>query len=560
MKYFQNLLRAASLSMTLLPAAAYALPATIPSVAQPSKATDRLQIEDARPAVGGESVITLPDESGNKILKDGATFVLKNVNIEHLTVFKADELRADYAQYLGKPVDLNTLNQIAAKITAHYRNAGYILSRAVLPPQKITGGTVTIRIVEGYVDKVQFEGLTHKSSLLEGYADHIRNAKPLDAATLERYLLLMEDLPGVNARAVLRPSATVPGASDVIVTISQRLITGSVTLDNRGTRYMGPVQAGATLDINNALGLFERTEIRGVTAAETNEMRFAQIEHQEQIGTDGTKLAVSAGYTRTQPGYTLKPLDFDGRDKVFSVDVSHPFLRSRQSNLFGDVRFDVRQTDLDTSGTQLYNDKLRVLRAGGSYDFIDQWSAVNRFETELSKGLNWNAGSASRSRATATPDFIKGTALVSRLQPIGGAFSLYASATGQTSANTLMAAEQFSLGGPSFGSAYDPSELVGDSGVAGRLELQYNRSGDFVYIPSYQLYGFYDGGMVWNRNAAVGQKSSESLTSTGLGARFNILEPVSGGVELAVPLTKKVSANGDDGYGPRVFFSLAYRF
>ena len=124
----------------------------------------------------------------------------------------------------------------------------------------------------------------------------------------------------------------------------------------------------------------------------------------------------------------------------------------------------------------------------------------------------------------------------------------------------MLTAEQFGLGGASFGSAYDPSEITGDSGIAGRVELQYNRSGDFEYVPSYQLYGFYDIGNVWIRNNSAGQKASESLADTGIGVRFNVMEPVSGGLELAVPLTRQVAADGQDGKSPRLFFSLAYHF
>jgi hemolysin activation/secretion protein len=221
----------------------------------------------------------------------------------------------------------------------------------------------------------------------------------------------------------------------------------------------------------------------------------------------------------------------------------------------------VRQTDLSSLSTRLYDDRLRVLRAGGSYDYVDSLSAINRFETQFSKGFNWDAGSSVNARSTTgSPVFIKGTALVSRLQPVYGPFEVYVTASGQWSANKLLAAEQFGLGGATFGSAYDPSELVGDSGIAARLELQYNQTLDFKYVPNYQLYGFYDGGVVWNRDAFASVKSSSSLTSTGLGLRFNVLEQVTGSLEFAEPLTHRVAANGADGYGPRVFFSLAYRY
>jgi hemolysin activation/secretion protein len=69
-------------------------------------------------------------------------------------------------------------------------------------------------------------------------------------------------------------------------------------------------------------------------------------------------------------------------------------------------------------------------------------------------------------------------------------------------------------------------------------------------------------GKVWYRNPAAGLKSSDSLADFGIGTRFNILEPLSGDLELAVPATRPVTANDSNGNGnaTRVFFSLAYRY
>jgi hemolysin activation/secretion protein len=92
------------------------------------------------------------------------------------------------------------------------------------------------------------------------------------------------------------------------------------------------------------------------------------------------------------------------------------------------------------------------------------------------------------------------------------------------------------------------------------VELQYNQSPEAL-ISQYQLYGFYDLGRVWNEDPIAGNEASHaSLSSTGLGARFNIADALSGGVEGSLPLTKDVGANGTDGAAPRIFFNLLYRY
>ena len=51
-----------------------------------------------------------------------------------------------------------TVYSLAQKITAKYGNDGYVLSRAIVPPQNLdpSGAIVTIEVIEGYVDKVEW--------------------------------------------------------------------------------------------------------------------------------------------------------------------------------------------------------------------------------------------------------------------------------------------------------------------------------------------------------------------------------------------------------------------
>jgi hemolysin activation/secretion protein len=73
-----------------------------------------------------------------------------------------------------------------------------------------------------------------------------------------------------------------------------------------------------------------------------------------------------------------------------------------------------------------------------------------------------------------------------------------------------------------------------------------------------QVYGFGDGGAVWQHNVASVAEENERLASAGVGFRFNLGSHLSGNVEVAKPLLKNIQSQGDR--GPRVFFDLASRF
>ncbi|MFX9065667.1 hypothetical protein ABTN38_20070, partial [Acinetobacter baumannii] len=83
--------------------------------------------------------------------------------------------------------------------------------------------------------------------------------------------------------------------------------------------------------------------------------------------------------------------------------------------------------------------------------------------------------------------------------------------------------------------AYDPSELLGDSGLAGKVELRYNL--DFASIAT-TLYAYRDGGYVKTNKSAVAASVRQSVLSDGFGVRFTLPHEIKGYLELSKPRHK----------------------
>lgn len=546
-------------AISLLPYQAFAI--DIPETTSPSRIQDRIQIEQNRPELGGQTLVTIPADNGlSRVVKDNVTFKLVGVTVDGAFALDAGRVSQTYNDLLGSDIDLQKLKSIAYEITKTYREAGYVLTLAVIPPQRINNGVVRIRIVEGHVNDVIFEGIAEVSDQLKSYAEKIRTEKPLKAETLEKYLLRMQDLAGIQVTSLIRPSKTEVGAADVIIKVVQKKVEASISIDNRGTRYIGPFEAGLVTSFNNLLGVHDRTQVKLFSASNPDELRYGQISHEEIIGDEGTTLRFSASRTRTNPGFKLKDFEIEGSDTTYNVSVKHPIIRSRSENLYGEIKTEIRNSNTDSLSEPLFRDRIRVLRGSTSYDFVDGFSGINQIDTEISKGFDlWRSkSSVGFSRVDADMNFWKFTARMSRTQYIDSSFGLRLSSAGQQSSQLLLPAEQFGLGGAEFGSAYDPSELLGDSGIAGRIEI-FHDSGQIAkeFDSNVQPYTFYDVGTVW-KNDAISQ-DSRSLASAGLGFRIFGHENVSGSLELALPLTRKVSAMGEDGASPRLFFSLNIR-
>jgi len=225
----------------------------------------------AKPVVRHGLESTMPPSQAQRIKLSVKRFVFVGN-----TVFSNAELAAMGKGLTGKRISLRDIFDLAARITSRYGKAGYVLSRAIIPPQELSpsGAVVRIRILEGYVDKVVWPRgkLQRYRDFFTSYARAITSERPIRAQTLERYLLLANDLPGLTFSTTLTPSRTNALASTLMVTMKEDHERFRLSLDNRGTKGSGPLQPSATIYLDNALGLHDALTF-GYTAAAPNRRR-----------------------------------------------------------------------------------------------------------------------------------------------------------------------------------------------------------------------------------------------------------------------------------------------
>ena len=245
--------------------------------------------------------------------------------------------------------------------------------------------------------------------------------------------------------------------------------------------------------------------------------------------------------------------------------MSYPLLRSRDHNLRLFGKFDVVNQRQDANDVRNFDDRLRVLRFGVDYGLNDSLDGQNALGIEISRGLdvlgasdgNYVGQSRAKSRNDGHAVFTKMTLNATRRQKLGDKWALQLSVAGQKSDERLLSSENFYIGGAQFGRAYDSGEISGDDGAAASAEIQYGEFLSLPYLDSYQFYGFYDFGIVWETEA-TDFNGRTTLTSTGGGVRLGITKNIFGGLEVAQPLGRIVTNEGDK--GPRVFFYMLSRY
>ena len=489
-------------------------------------------------------------------------FVLHRLIIEGNTVFTESELRVLYQDKLGKEISLADLLKIPTLITKKYRDAGFVLTHAIIPPQTIDrSGTVRIQMIEGYIHAVHVKGklTSGNQHLLEQYGERIARVRPTTMATLERYALLANDLPGLKVRFVLVPSVSEPGAADLTVLAREHHFGMEASTDNLATKIYGSEEytlMGSVHGVTPGGSLSART----VQSYEASRLQFYELAYQQQLNSDGLTWITRGNTAKTDPDLAvvgLEGLDSPGKSTDLSTMLRYPILRSRRQNLFWDLEFEGLNSNTDFISDTLFEDRIRSVRTGVTYDFLDPLQGMNVWYGQFSQGFDALGAEASPpSRPGGELAYSKVKGYLSRSQPLPQHFSWYIATEGQYGFDELLSAEEFGYGGSVFGYAYDPSEITGDRGISGKTELRYTLFPTHIPVQYSQLFIYYDVGEVWNINSGT-QPSVESAASAGGGIRAELKKHITLSFLIGKPLTHTVEQ--EDNKDPRAFFTVSFR-
>lgn len=553
-----------------MPGLAHAQIAEATGTADPTRAQDRFLEQDRLPDVAPEievrsaPVIQAPEGA------EDVRFDLKTIQIDGVGVYAANDLDPLYRDRLGTQVSLADVYGIANAIASKYRGDGYVLTQVVVPPQTIEGGTVRLQVVEGFIDQVIVQGVEKETEakLVRNLAGKLQGGRAMNARDLERNLLLINDLPGVRARSILSPSKTTTGAADLTIIVERKKYEGHVGFDNFGSRFLGEYEGQVGGAFNSMFGYNDRMAAQFVMAGDhkesADELLFGSLSYEFPVGSYGTTVKLLTSLTSTDPGYTLREFDVEGRSSLVAATVTHPFIRSRNLNLYGYGTFDIRKVDSQNNLEPTREDRITSIRAGAQGQYVDTLIGVgvNTASVEFSHGLSLfgasDKGDSNLTRAFGDPQYFKAELNLQRLQRVTSQVNLLVAGQGQWSSVPLLSSEEFGVGGIGIGRGYDPSEIVGDDGIAGKIELQWNEPREFSMVNHYQLYTFFDIGRVWNQDGITSNDKRESVSSTGLGVRADLTKNTQAGLAVAFPLTREVDARDDR--DPRYYVNVNHKF
>lgn len=500
---------------------------------QEKRIPDRLpevEREVARPA--------LKAEQGQKVL-------IKRIRFTGATQLASEaELQAVVADAIGKELDFSGIQQLAAKVTGFLKGKGHFLARAYLPHQDLTDGVLEMVLLEGRLDGRN--GKTKPFVLVPDTKAPLRiNPERIEAIAansmvagatareedIERPMLLINDLPGIAARASLEPGEEADSTRVIVTAQEGPLFGGSVWVDNYGNRDTGDLQTNFSLELSDPLRIGDRL---GVTGTHTEGLNLARLAYGLPIGSQGLKLNASiTGMEYEIIRGTGKTAGLEGTSITTNLGLSYPFIRSRNANLYGSFGYTGKALKDESLAGTLRDKRLDSWSIGLSGDRLDGFAGggVNSGNITLSTGeldLSRNAADAASDRSTygSQGSFNKLGYGLSRLQRLPGAFTLFANFAGQYTGDNLDSSEKFILGGPYGVRAYPGSEAMGDSGWLANLELRYDLPSGTPW-GNLQFATFVDTGYITLHSDAKGLpiatatgRNSYALSGWGVGANL----------------------------------------
>jgi hemolysin activation/secretion protein len=484
-----------------------------------------------------------------------ALFQLNSVSVTGSVAIRSDAIETVYAPYIGRTVSQTDLETIASGIGDLYRSAGFHLSRAVIPPQQVKRGHLRIQVIEGSIAEIQVEGEGSEKYGVRETLKSLLEEQPSRLSGLERKLLVVNDIPGLRVvDTALEEIGEMTGHFRLIVRVQTWRIYTTLGLDNSGSHAVGPLQAYASTFLNSYLIRGDTLGVNLSTVPDaTRDLRNGRLSYSAPIGTDGFRLGASGSYNEVWPSDDRRLIDTRTINQTYELRGSFSPIQTRQHTLTFTGAFGFTdEVEKDSTGID-YNDHIRVARIAADYRIQDPWNGSNYLTVGLRHGVDamgaTQADDPLGSRTGASPHFSVLEFSYTRYQKLSDAFSIKAALSGQLASEPLFSSQAFYLGGAAFGPGY----YSGDNGIAGLLELRFDQVIQNRWVKGYQLYGFVDGGQVWNRN-----EDKQSLASVGAGLRVNFSDDWYAGIAYAVPVS--ASSKTEEYRASRILFSLSSAF
>lgn len=479
-------------------------------------------------------------------MAEGVKVTVTGFRISGASSFPLETLEVLVKPWVGQRLDIAGLNEAAGALTRHYQANGHLLSYAYLPAQRVADGVIELAVLEGRLDGVQIvaaQDARLRDEVVQAHTERLSAAGPLLQAGVERQLLLLNDIPGVTARAAFTPGAST-GSADIVVSVAEEeplVVRGE--FNNHGSRSTGVYRAGISVQLRDVFGWGDNTTARAL-ASDKGSLVSGYLGTSVPLGGDGFRLGANVSRLSYQLAGAFKSLGAGGSADVLGVDASYPLRRSTDVNVNVKAGFEHRKLSDELVIGSVNQKRSNVAELSTSFDVRDDLGGASGGSATVSLGH--------LSQTSGATEWHKLVLQAARQQAVSGPFSLYGRVATQYTGSNLDSSEKMGLGGPGGVRAYGSGEASVDLGTLLSLEMRYAQDllgGGVVF----SLFHDAASGRI-NRLTSVAAGNQVRMSGTGFGLSWS-----GGGIGVNASLawrgSRTPTADGSDPQ-PRVFLQM----
>jgi len=491
------------------------------------------------------------EEEKTPAAPEGQSFLLNDVKVTGSTIFKPEDFKGTYQEFLGRKVTFRELNFVIDKIKAKYKEKSYLTTSAFFPEQEVRNGAIEIRVIEGKMGELKVEGNKYFSTALIEKFFHLKKNDLLSLNTLQRDILRLNQNSDLELKATIAKGKD-PETTDIIFKASEKFpYHAGISVDNQGTRLVGKWRESLTLRSSNLTGNFDSLFINTLYSGRS----FGEsVSYSLPIGTYGTKFVMDITYFKMKLGEEFKINDITGETQIYTPHVSWELALSEdyQANL--DAGLEIKSIIKRTDGSQTSDDQLRLPYVGLSFAKMDNYGQTT-FSPKMIFGTSGFMGASSRnhpsaSRANSGGEFYKYEQYLGRVQRMPFGSYLSARSQLQFASHTLPSSEQMQIGGANSVRGYPEGDYLADWG--GYMSTDWVLSK--LMLPSLRgkvepvVFADVGGGAL--KKVLTGEKHFKFLAGVGGGLRFRLKDYAS----LRLDWAQYVGDEPSGGNGPSTFY------
>jgi hemolysin activation/secretion protein len=502
-------------------------------------------------------------------------FDIDDFAVEGADTLRQIEIEEAIYPFLGPNKTADDVEKARAALEKAYHDKGFQTVSVAVPEQNAQGGAIKLKVTELKVGRLRVKNSRYFD--LNRIAD---KATSLKEGTVPNFTDVTKDIVALNqwpdrrVTPALRAGVT-PGTVDVDLNVEDKVpLHASVELNDRQSPNTTPLRLTSTVHYDN---LWQRGDSfsftyqvapqRPADAEVFSGSYLARVENVDWLNVlvyavkSSSNVATVGGTNIVGPGQII------GSRAVMTLPGKENFFQTLSAG------FDYKHFDQTVTLGGSFQSPVTYYPVVASYGATFQ---NEKFTTQLNASLTYNVRPLSsdpldfdNKRFAASASFIHLNADLSHTQELPEGFQLYGKLQGQVADGPLVSSEQLSVGGLDTVRGYLESEVLGDNGIVGNLELRSPNVGEliqkqlkdetgqgaprFTTFNEWRFFGFADAGTVTVLTPLPEQQAKFDVWSYGVGTRFKFLEYLNGTVIFSVPMISQAFTQARD---PRVNFRI----